>query len=166
MNSSGIQQPKLLVAWEAALLPFGKIVIEDRLGRCHKRWDVSHQWRQQLNHIYSIKIGELSYRLGVETAYHMSSLLWLNAAFHQLRNMPKFICDTPIKIDIFIFKELVKGSSVLDPCHAGSRPNGYGSDDHFTSPALEAVLHQIPLLYEIHYYLIIISPWTIFYVDG
>lgn len=40
--------------------------------------------------------------------------------------MPKFMCMTPSKIDIFIFIELRYGSSVFVPCQIGSRPNGYG----------------------------------------
>ena len=39
--------------------------------------------------------------------------------------MPRSICATPMMILIFIFIELVNGSSPLVPCHAGSSPKAY-----------------------------------------
>lgn len=39
--------------------------------------------------------------------------------------IPRFIWATPIRMDIFIFKELRNGSSLRLPCHMGSSPNGY-----------------------------------------
>lgn len=44
--------------------------------------------------------------------------------------IPRFICDTPNKIDIFILREFKKGSSERLPRQLGSTPNGY------VSPAL------------------------------
>lgn len=45
---------------------------------------------------------------------------WLNSEWM----MPRFMCTTPIRMDIFILAELRKGSSVLVPCQMGSRPKG------------------------------------------
>lgn len=39
--------------------------------------------------------------------------------------IPRFIWATPIRMDIFIFRELRNGSSLRLPCHLGSSPKGY-----------------------------------------
>ena len=46
--------------------------------------------------------------------------------------------------DIFIFMELVNCSSVLEPCHTGSTPNGYGVVvcGSITTPVLDASGHR------------------------
>ena len=51
---------------------------------------------------------------------------WLKKlSFMYLRKMPRNICETPNTMDIFILRELRKGSSVREPFHAGSTPKGY-----------------------------------------
>jgi len=46
-------------------------------------------------------------------------------ALRNLRASPRYIWESPRRMDIFIFMELRKGSSVRDPFHLGSTPKGY-----------------------------------------
>lgn len=54
--------------------------------------------------------------------------------------IPRFICDTPNKIDIFILREFKKGSSERLPRQLGSTPNGY------VPPALIKPIERASLL--------------------
>ena len=55
--------------------------------------------------------------------------------------IPRVICAMPIKMDIFIFSELMNRSSVFVPCHTGSTPTAYGVSDAGTSPDLNCETH-------------------------
>ena len=56
--------------------------------------------------------------------------------FRRLMKIPSVICAMPIKMDIFIFIELMNSSSVFVPCHTGSTPTAYGVDALGTKPDL------------------------------
>lgn len=54
-----------------------------------------------------------------------------------------------IKMDIFIFKELVKGSFVCVLCYVGLRLNGYGRVDYLMSLVFDVLLYQIGIFMKV-----------------
>ena len=58
----------------------------------------------------------------------------------RLMKMPSVICVTPMRMLIFIFSELRKGSSVLVPCQMGSNPNAYVPS--WVRPVVYCVAHS------------------------
>ena len=85
---------------------------------------------------------------------NMDNLSFVYAWFRYDMKMPSIICETPIRIDIFIFKEFKNGSSDREPCQMGSTPNAYAPSPLFTKPVVYCVLHPSELSFGSHTYLL------------